>query len=106
MPCYRECKLAFLGQGKSIVGVRISLCVVVKGQKLLIEKAKVRTYDAPKWPELATDKVMKFFQFDGEVLKHLPDLKAKEKMPREFMWQVIFTLRQDYTLHLVAEARK
>ena len=76
---------------------------IIKGEKEVLDKTNVKYIEVPQWPELSLNRVLPVVIKDDTVKLYLPDYTAGDKMPpRDYFWNVMFTIKPDFTSHLLS----
>ena len=60
----------------------------------------------PRYKELGSAKIWDYIRQVEDLAQYFPNYREKELPEREYMWNVIFTLRREASSHLIREARR
>jgi hypothetical protein len=77
---------------------------VLRGTKKLLPQHDIVVSKVPKWEELGIKYAYAKLSKDADFMQHMPDDKGLPE--RDFFWGVSFTLRNNFCLEFIAEARK
>jgi hypothetical protein len=90
LPNLRHCTVRFLQQV-----LHGSKNVLRQGPNTVIKKA-------PKWPELAANRLMPLFMSSEQLRSYLPDWNAGKREPdRDFLWTLVWNLQPKYAKRLM-----
>ena len=80
---------------------------ILAEHKRLIELKDVIMVSVPKYDELSVKQVWPMIKADPDLMKFFPDKLPKGKLPdREYTFNVLSTLREDYVKKIINHAHK
>jgi hypothetical protein len=75
---------------------------VMADQKRFLKMSEVRWVNVPQFEELSVQAIYPIIAKDAEVKIYFPEKLAKNKLPdRDYMYNVVNTLRPEYVKNLV-----
>ena len=60
----------------------------------------------PKYPELGVNKIWNYVRELPELMQYFPDYDGKSLPERQYMWDILYTLKPDIVADLIKEARR
>ena len=93
LPKYSSCTLAFLQQ-------------IATGKKKALRYAQIQPVARVKFGEFSVSRLFELVKDDSEVILHLPDATQAKRVPKDFVWTVIYNLRPQWLDKCIFAARE